>query len=145
MCGDLDNDADDTTLAAYRGLALRLLKGRPAQAAGVAPEEEMPAYMSRLFQDVIARACADAGASDTTDAGLMVAQAVVLARAAGVLAAQLNLTEDPLRQVMEALMDGYASEQGGRRRIDHDHHDHGHHHHGHEHDHEHGHHHHHHG
>lgn len=144
MCGDLDDAADDTTLAAYRGLALRLLKGRRIGEAAAPPEEDMPTYMARLFQDVIGRACADADAADDTDAGLLLAQSVVLARAAGVLAAQMNLTEDPLRQVMEALMDGYASEQGGRRRIDHDHH-----HHGpgedHDHSHGHGHHHHHHG
>jgi hypothetical protein len=142
MCGDLDSEVDDKTLAAYRGLALRLLHGKTVQQAATPPGEDLPAYMALLFQDVIARACADADASDTTDAGLLLAQSVVLARAAGVLAAQLHLTEDPLRQVMEALMDGYASEKGGRQRIDHDHHHHGP---GEHHDHDHDHHHHHHG
>ena len=131
MCGDLDNETDDATLAAYRGLALRLLHGRPLPAAAMPAGEDAPAYMKRLFADVLARACADAEGSDRTDVGLLLAQAVVLARAAGVLAAQLPLTEDPLRHAMEALMDGYGAEHGARRRVDHDHHHHGngHHHH----------------
>ena len=144
MCGDLDNEVDDATVAAYRSLALRLLRGHAPAAAAAPPGEDLPAYMETLFQDTLARCCADAAASDSTDASLLLAQTVVLARAAGVLAAQLHLTEDPLRQVLDAMMQGYASEKGGRQRIDHDHHHHGpgehhHHHHG-EHDHHHHHH-----
>jgi hypothetical protein len=81
--------------------------------------------MAGLFQTVLSQVCVDAEASASADNTLLIAQSVVLARAAGILAAQLHLSEDPLRQVIEALMDGYASENGGQQRVDLDHHHHG--------------------
>jgi hypothetical protein len=51
---------------------------------------------------------------DSTEAGegqayeRLAAQPVVFARLAGFLAGHLALHEDPLRKVMEALMEGYA-------------------------------------
>jgi hypothetical protein len=129
MCGDLDHSEDTATLAAYRQLKARVSR---AQAARNPQSPDLAAYMSDLFNDVLSRACADAEAASSVDRDLLLAQSVVLARAAGVLAAQLPATEDPLRNVIEAVMDGYAGGQGGPTKAgldhDHDHHDHHHHH-----------------
>jgi hypothetical protein len=131
MCGDLDNAEDTATLAAYRRLAAALPKD--AAVSRTRPASDVAGYMSGLFNDIIARACTDAETAPSLDNSLLMAQSVVFARAAGVLAAQMNVREDPLRLVIEALMDGYTSSQGARVDADldhHDHHDH-HHHHGH--------------
>jgi hypothetical protein len=129
MCGDLDSAEDTATLAAYRRLAATLPKG--IATARTQPASDVAAYMSGLFNDIVARACADAEAASSLDNSLLLAQSVVLARAAGVLAAQMSVREDPLRSVVEALMDGYTSSQGARVDADlgHHHHDlhHGHH------------------
>ena len=137
MCGDLDQLEDSATLAAYRALAARLPRG--GGIAGAAPASDLASYMSGLFNDVMARACADAEAVASLDSSLLLAQSAVLARAAGILAAQMRVAEDPLRSVIEAVMDGYTSSSGARADVDHDHHhhgndhDHGHDCHGHEH------------
>jgi hypothetical protein len=126
MCGDLDNLEDTPTLAAYR----RLAAGLPHDASlpkAAAPASDLPSYMSGLFNSVIARACADAEAASSLDSSLLLAQSVVLARAAGMLAAQMSVREDPLRSVIEAVMDGYAGSQGARADVDLDHHHHHHH------------------
>jgi hypothetical protein len=123
MCGDLDNLEDTPTLAAYRRLAAGLPRGTIISKAD-APTSDLPSYMSGLFNTVIARACADAEAASSLDSGLLLAQSVVLARAAGVLAAQMSVREDPLRAVIEAVMDGYAGSQGARADVDLDHHHH---------------------
>lgn len=127
MCGDLDHSEDTATLAAYRRVKERI--SRNAQAARNPQSPNLAAYMSGLFNDVLLRACADAEAAPSVDRDLLLAQSVVLARAAGVLAAQLPVTEDPLRNVIEAMMDGYTGAQGGRTETGHhhDHHDHHHH------------------
>jgi hypothetical protein len=146
MCGDLETQDDSTTLATYRGLAARHLRGKALpHTVKVIPGQDLPSYMSGLFQSVLSQVCVDATSSSlSVDNTFLIAQSVVLARAAGVLAAQLHLSEDPLRQVIEALMEGYASENGGHQQIDLDHHHHGpgghDHDHGHSHDHDHHHH-----
>ena len=136
MCGDLGTDSDSATLATYRALAAQLLRRgavhRLAQNMAESsegrkrgrqpPGADLPAYMANMFQDIVALVCADAEAADMADSALLIAQSVVLARTAGVLAAQLQLGEDPLRQVIEALMDGYAHGNGGRIQVDHHHH-----------------------
>jgi hypothetical protein len=123
MCGDLDNSEDTATLAAYRRLAAGLPRGAIV-AKAAAPTSDLPSYMSGLFNTVIGGACADAEAARSVDGSLLLAQAVVLARAAGVLAAQMSVREDPLRAVIEAVMDGYAGSQGARADVDLDHHHH---------------------
>jgi len=128
MCGDLDNLEDTATLAAYRRLAAGL--PRDTVASDSAPISDLPSYMSGLFNAVLARVCADAEGASSLDGSLLLAQSVVLARAAGVLAAQISVREDPLRAVIEAVMDGYSGSQSARADIDPDHY----HHHG-EHDH----------
>jgi hypothetical protein len=122
MCGDLDNLEDTATLAAYRRLAAGL--PRDTIASKTAPVSDLPSYMSDLFNSVIARVCADAEATSSLDGSLLLAQSVVFARAAGVLAAQMSVREDPLRAVIEAVMDGYAGSQGARADVDLDHHHH---------------------
>ena len=128
MCGDLDHAEDTATLAAYRKLAAGLSNNRATATAASAPD--LATYMSGLFNDVLARACADAEAVPSLDSSLLLGQSVVLARAAGILAAQMRATEDPLRAVIEAMMDGYSGSHGPRSEVDcdhqHDHHRHGH-------------------
>src|SRR5262249_59354732 len=106
-----DHSEDTSTLAAYRRLKARISR---AQTPRDPQSPNLAAYMSDLFNDVLSRACADAEAASSVDRDLLLAQSVVLARAAGVLAGQLPVTEDPLRNVIEAMMDGYAGAQGDR-------------------------------
>jgi hypothetical protein len=130
MCGDLDQLEDTATLAAYRRLAATHLRNHGAATAAGAPAADLATYMSALFNDTLARACADAEAVPSLDSSLLLAQSVVFARAAGLLAAQMPVAEDPLRAVIEAVMDGYAGAQGPRAAAgadhhhSHDHHDH---------------------
>lgn len=126
MCGSLDRDVNSATLATYRSLAARLLHRSDNKPTRAAPGHDLSVYMGNLFQDILGPLCADAETADTVDSSLLIAQSVVLARTAGILAAQLQLSEDPLRQVIEALMDGYAHENGGRSSVEHDDHDHSH-------------------
>jgi hypothetical protein len=124
MCGSLDRDVNSATLATYRSLATRLLHRSDSKPTRAIPGRDLSIYMSSLFQDILGPLCADAEAAEMADSALLIAQSVVLARPAGILAAQLHLNEDPLRQVIEALVDGYAHENGGRPSAGHDHRDH---------------------
>jgi hypothetical protein len=133
VCGSLDGDTDVATVASYRNLARRMLTRTEHSQARAVPTSELPAYMGNLFQDILQMLCADAEGANAVDSAFVIAQCVVLARTAGILAAQLQLTDDPLRQVIEALMDGYTVENGGRQAPAH------HHHHDHDHDHDHSH------
>ena len=80
----------------------------PAQ--GQAPAgKDTAAYMENLFCDSLRRGLRDsAAAGDGHRYECLAAQPVVFARLAGFLAGHLALGEDPLRKVMEALMDGYG-------------------------------------
>jgi len=118
MCGDLDHQDDAATLAAYR----RLAAGLSGNGATAANAPDLASYMTGLFNDVVARVCADAEAVPSLDSGLLLAQSVVLARAAGVLAAQVPIAEDPLRAAIEAMMDGYGGSRGADVDLDHHHH-----------------------
>jgi hypothetical protein len=137
MCGDVDEEAGEWENALYARLLARaraLLEERPqgAPSAGADPY----GYMDKLFADALARCVRDGEeASEDGRYRRVALQPLVFARLAGFLAGHLALEEDPLRQVIEALMRGYA--EAGPAEAEHDHdHDHDH-----EHEHGHGHHH----
>jgi hypothetical protein len=135
MCGDVDEDAGELAELLYAGFLAhaRALLQPQAHAEG-APA----AYMEKLFADALGRSARDAQEAGADKRHMrLTSQALVFARLAGVLAGHLALEQDPLRKVIEALMQGYAEAEAARADHDHDH-DHGH---GHDHDHDHGHHH----
>ena len=124
MCGDLDDEDDESKLEAmlYRRFAAHA-QALLAQAPATSSSSDNAAYMERLFFDVLGRALKDC---EQTDADgryeRLIAQPVVFARLAGFLAAHMSLGEDPLRRVMEAMMLGYSeAEAMDRERSDYDH------------------------
>lgn len=132
MCGDLEPE-DTASLATYRRIAAGLRQPLPAPDAP--PDADIATYMATMFDRILAHACADAESAAGSAGDLLFAQSMVLARAAGRLAREIDLHEDPLKNLIEALMDGYAgagAARGGQHHLDH-HHDHphgeGHHHH----------------
>jgi hypothetical protein len=134
MCGD-DEDAgelEEMLYARFLTHARALLQPDGGADAG-SPNDPL-AYMDKLFSDALSRCVRDGEEAGLEQRYLRLAtQPLVFARLAGLLAGHLALDQDPLRKVIEALMEGYADAA----RADHEH-DHEH---GHDHDHEHGHHH----
>ena len=128
MCGEIEEDGpsgvEERLHNRFLGHA-RALMAQYAKAPKPKDENDLHAYMDKLFSDALARAARDA-------------------RLAGFLAGHMSLQEDPLRKVMEALMLGYGEaeemtaadhEHGHSHDHEHDHeHSHGH---GHDHDHHH--------
>ncbi len=122
MCGDLDeeNVESERLYAAFLNAAHSALheavehrggsRAHLADAAGEVSDASLHAYMDGLFGDIL-NACIKDGrpVSGSSRYRVLASQAVVLARAAGFLAAQLDLREDPLRTAIGALMDGYES------------------------------------
>jgi hypothetical protein len=137
MCGDVDEEAgeiEEQLYAHFLAHARALLKLQ-GHAHAAAPEDPL-AYMDKLFTDALSRSVRDGEEAGAGKRYLRLAnQPLVFARLAGLIAGHLALEQDPLRQVIEALMQGYA--EAARAEHEHDHH----HDHDHEHDHEHGHHH----
>jgi hypothetical protein len=135
MCGDVDEEAGEIEgqlYARFRAHAVALLE--PPAPAQATPGDPL-AYMEKLFADALSRSV-----RDTEEAGAeqryvrLTSQALVFARLAGLLAGHLALDQDPLRRVIEALMQGYAEAEAAQAEHDHDHdhhhdHDHGHGHH----------------
>jgi hypothetical protein len=138
MCGDVDEEAgelEELLYARFLAHARALLQPHGQAKADSTAADDPIAYMDKLFSDALSR-CARDGEEARADARYLrlAHQPLVFARLAGLLAGHLGLDQDPLRKVIEALMQGYAEAA----QADHDHdHDHGH-----DHDHEHGHHHH---
>jgi hypothetical protein len=67
-------------------------------------------YMDELFHDAVAFALADIANARAQDRDNIVrSQSIVLARVAGLLAAQLGGRDDLIGVVMGALLDGYAA------------------------------------
>ncbi len=132
MCGDVDEEAgelEELLFARFIAHARALLEPQGSQAA--APDDPL-AYMDKLFSDALGRCVRDGTAAGADKAyRRLSSQPLVFARLAGLIAGHLALDQDPLRKVVEALMQGYAEAA----RTDHDH---GH---GHDHDHTHDHHH----
>ncbi|MDH5411020.1 MAG: hypothetical protein OEY16_06500 [Alphaproteobacteria bacterium] len=137
MCGDLEEDTafDDLIFGRFADFARRhgavpQSETRPLTHDLTEPEGR-GAYMNGLFRDALVRALNDtAGAAEGSRADAIAGQAIVFARLAGMLAAQLPPESDVFRASMEAFMDGH----GEPARIKAGHHHHGH---GHGHDHEH--------
>jgi hypothetical protein len=129
MCGDVDEEAGEWENALYArfvGRARTLLEERPQAKADASADPY--AYMDKLFADALAR-CVRDGEAEGADARYrrLALQPLVFARLAGLLAGHLAREDDPLRQIIEALMRGYA--EAGPAQADHDHdhdHDHGH-------------------
>src|SRR5580704_1557623 len=133
MCGD-DEDAGELEEMLYaRFLAHARALLQPDGRATDAPDDPL-AYMDKLFSDALSRCVRDGEEAGVEQRYLRLAtQPLVFARLAGLLAGHLALDQDPLRKVIEALMEGYADAARAEHEHDHDH--------GHDHDHEHGHHH----
>jgi hypothetical protein len=109
MCGDHDQSEDQAQMEA-RLYACFLAHARALLPAKEPPpaEHNIAAYMEKLFCDTLSRSLRDSEAADRHRYERLAAQPVVFARLAGFLAGHLALGEDPLRKVMEALMDGYG-------------------------------------
>jgi hypothetical protein len=135
MCGDVDEDTgelEELLYSRFLAHARALLEPQGHSQAG-SPDDPI-AYMDKLFSDALSRCARDGEEAAAGQRYLRLAnQPLVFARLAGLLAGHLARDQDPLRRVIEALMQGYAEAA----QADHDHdHDHNH-----DHDHEHGHHH----
>ncbi len=132
MCGDIEEE-DRREIALYDRFVgdARAIGARLARRA--APGDGLTAYLDRLYADTLARCAHDGEHADEGERyRRMAMQAVVLARAAGFIAAHAARADDPLRKALEALMHGY--DEGERAEPDHGHdhdhhHGHGHHHH----------------
>jgi hypothetical protein len=136
MCGD-DEDAGELEEQLYaRFLAHARALLQPEGGANAAPPGDPLAYMDKLFSDALSRCARDGEEAGADQRYLRLAtQPLVFARLAGLIAGHLALDQDPLRKVIEALMQGYAEAAQAGHAHDHEH-DHDH-----DHDHEHGHHH----
>jgi hypothetical protein len=134
MCGDVDEDAGELEALLYARFlahARALLEpqgGSAAEAKGPSPDDPF-AYMDKLFSDALSRCVRDGEETGADKRAVRLAsQPLVFARLAGLIAGHLALDQDPLRKVIEALMQGY----GEAARADHEHahdHDHAHSHH----------------
>jgi hypothetical protein len=141
MCGDLEEEgggeaerlyaaflqAAHSTLhevLEHRGGSRACLDGH----AGAVPDDALHAYMDGLFGDIL-NACIKDGqrVSGPDRYRVLACQAIVLARAAGFVAGQLDLREDPLRNSIGALMAEYDARHpshDGEPAEGHDHHHH---------------------
>jgi len=131
MCGEIDDDTgyDDAIFGRFVALAGRYgaTPGEPAGplAQDLTEPQGRGDYMTVLFRDALQRALDDAAATpDGARADAIAGQAIVFARLAGFLAAQLPPEADLFRSAMEAFMDGHG--EPARRRAGHGHHGHGH-------------------
>ena len=138
MCGDLEEDGPSDVEARLHDRFLnhaRNMLALYAKAPKPKDENDLNAYMDKLFTDALSRAARDSDGVEGQHYARLASQPMVFARLAGFLAAHMSLQEDPLRKVIEALMLGYA--EGEQMTVaDHEHghsHDHSH---GHDHDHD---------
>jgi hypothetical protein len=131
MCGDVDEEAGELEELLYaRFLAhARALLEPQADSKAASPDDPI-AYMDKLFSDALSRCVRDGEEAGADKRYLRLAiQPLVFARLAGLIAGHLALDQDPLRKVIEALMQGYAEAAQAGHAHDHDHdHEHGHHH-----------------
>ena len=114
MCGDLEDHESEDIL----GLLAQHLRGEAPEGLGHRAnwsqgarlgQRAMFRYMDDLFTDVLAMSVKDASSvSPTSQVEMIRSQAIVLARAAGMLAGHLG-RGDPLHPVMSALLDGYSN------------------------------------
>ncbi|HMA50077.1 MAG TPA: hypothetical protein VKP60_10010 [Magnetospirillaceae bacterium] len=126
MCGDLEDEEEngaEQLYAAFLQAAHAAIheradhrggsRGRLGQEPGPPSDATLHSYMDGLFAEIL-RACITDGAR--VEPGhryqVLAGQAVVLARVAGFLGGRLDPAQDPLRNVIEALMAGYADDGG---------------------------------
>jgi hypothetical protein len=123
MCGDLDEEDGESErmYAAFLNAAQSALhealehrggsRARLEDHGGAVSDDSVHGYMDGLFGDILNACIKDGRRVVGPDRyRVLAAQAIVLARAAGFLAGQLDLREDPLRTSIGALMDGYESQ-----------------------------------
>ncbi len=132
MCGD-DEDTGELEEQFYARFLAHARALLPANAEAKPQADDLLAYMDKLFADALSRCVKDSGESGDQAYQRLATQPVVFARLAGLLAGHLGLERDPLRKVIEALMQGYdeaqAKADAHAHDRDHDHdHEHGHHH-----------------
>jgi hypothetical protein len=132
MCGD-DEDAgelEELLYARFLAHARALLQPDVHAKADSTAADDPIDYMDKLFSDALSRCARDGEEAGPDKRYLRLAsQPLVFARLAGLLAGHLGLDQDPLRKVIEALMQGYAEAAQADHDHDHDHdHEHGHHH-----------------
>jgi hypothetical protein len=129
MCGDLDEEDGEAErmYAAFLNAAHAALhealehrggsRARLENQGGAVSDDSLHGYMDGLFGDILNACIKDGRRVGGADRyRVLAAQAVVLARAAGFLAGQLDLREDPLRTSIGALMDGYESQAQAQHR-----------------------------
>jgi hypothetical protein len=123
MCGDVDEEAGELEELLYaRFLAHARALLEPHAHAKAAPDDPV-AYMEKLFSDALSRSARDGEEAGADQRYVrLTSQALVFARLAGLLAGHLGLDQDPLRKVIEALMQGYAEAEAAQADHDHDHH-----------------------
>src|SRR5258708_34659122 len=109
MCGD-DEDAGELEGQLYaRFLAHARALLQPDGDASAAPPADPLAHMDKLFSDALSRCVRDGEEAGADQRYLRLAtQPLVFARLAGLIAGHLALDQDPLRKVIEALMQGSA-------------------------------------
>jgi hypothetical protein len=126
MCGDLDEEGGEAErlYAAFLHAAHSVLhevldhrggsRGRLDDQGSAVSDDALHGYMDGLFGDIL-NACIKDGrrVSESDRYRVLASQAIVLARAAGFLAGQLDLREDPLRNSLGALMAEYDARHPG--------------------------------
>ena len=135
MCGEIDEQGliGQEMMDRVGAMARRLDLPAPAEGgddpSNLADADGRAAYMERVYRSGLSRALADirrADEDETVDA--LAAQAIALARLAGVLAGQLPPEADLFRATIEALTAGHAEPRARSHDDHHHHHDHDHHH-----------------
>jgi hypothetical protein len=110
MCGDLDEDErqiEEQLYARFRAHAQAVL-AEYSNAAGRQPSD-LNEYLDKLFSDTLSRSARDGDAAEPAQRYERLAmQPLVFARLAGFLAAHLSPSQEPLREVIEALKLGYS-------------------------------------
>ena len=137
MCGDLEEDGPSGVEERLHGRFMahaHNLLAQYAKAPKPKDDDDLNAYMNKLFTDALSRAARDTDLVEGQQYMRLASQPLVFARLAGFLASHMAIQEDPLRKVIEAMMLGYAEgeemtaadhEHGHSHDHDHDH-DHGH-------------------
>jgi hypothetical protein len=123
MCGDMEEEDSEAErlyaafvhaansvlheVVEHRGGSRRLLDDSPGSLADVV----LHRYMDGLFGDIL-KACIEDGrrVSVPERYRVLASQAVVLARAAGFIAGQLDPRDDPLKNSISALLAGYEAQ-----------------------------------
>lgn len=109
MCGDSEDEKEARDLVARLARVVDINARQSTLPAGLSLDSDgLYDYMDRLFSDIVETAAADTvAAAPEARVDIARGQAVVLARAAGQMAACIG-GEDALHAVMDALLHGYG-------------------------------------